>query len=468
MTANRARERSGGRSEVRSAVCTRCGCACDDVDLVLEGERVVEARNACEPGRAWFLEPPREDAAPALIEGREATAEEAVAAAAELLARARRPLVWGLVHAAAEAQRLAVELADRLHGVIDPAAGPNHPAAVTAFQEWGEVNATLGEVARQRSLVVLWRAEPERTHPRLLERWGFEPEASGDGRLIRLGPAAEGWELPRERDLEFLWILRELARERGSATGAPAGQVSGGSPGAGERPEASNSDRSPGSGAAGGRRDLRPLAARLLDRLSEAPHAVLAFDAPSLEPPLQHALRALAATLNGVTRFRLFPLRGAGNRIGAEAVLTWQAGFPVAVDFSAGAPRSNGGELSAARLLERGEVDAALVICASPADYPREPALGRLAEVPLVVLDSSDNPLAGRARVALRSAPYGLASGGTFFRMDGVALSLRPVLHSRYPSEATWLRRILAMLPVGSGAATAAGSSAGRRERGSP
>jgi formylmethanofuran dehydrogenase subunit B len=445
---------AGAPREIRSAVCTRCGCACDDADLTIAGNRVTEARNVCEVGRKWFLTPLSEEPPPARLDGREVSVDEAAAAAVDLLSRARRPLVWGLIHLASEAQGLAAELADRLGAVVDPAAGPNHAAAVTAFQEWGEVNTTLGEVAVQKSLVVLWRAEPERTHPRLLERWGV---VAGDAeRVIRFPARGDGggeWSFPRERDLEFLWTLRELAR--GAASGARPGAVGdpkGSRPETGAGPQGSRREATGGSRsrpeAGDGSKDLRTQAARLLERLAAEPHAVLAYDAAATPPAEQHALRALAATLNGVTRFRLFPLRGGGNRVGAEAVLTWQTGFPTAVDFASGAPRANGGELGAARLLARGEVDAALVVCADPTDIPAEPDLMRLAGVPLVVLDSSGNSLAERARVALRSAPYGLASGGTFFRMDGVALSLRPALTSRYPSEAEWLRRMLDRLPA--------------------
>ena len=426
---------SGDRPEatraVRSAVCTRCGCACDDIDLTVAGGRIVEARNACELGRPWFLRPLEEEAPPALVEGRAATFEEGAAAAAGLLAAARRPLVWGLIHLACEAQRLAVEIAERLRGVIDPAAGPNHAAAVTAFAEWGEVGTTLGEVAAQRGLVVLWLAEPSRTQPRLLRRWGIHSD--DDERLIRIrhGAADESpWSLPPGRELELLWILRELARRRALE-------------GAGE------SFQAPGAA-----QELAPLASRLLERLAAARYAVLAFDAAAADPAQQHALRALAATLNGLTRFRLFPLRDAGNRTGAEAVLTWQTGFPIAVDFASGTPRANGGEFSAARLLARGEVDACLAVCANPAELPSEPAFARLGEVPLVVLDSEPNPLSPAARVALRSAPYGLASGGTFFRSDGISLGLRPALSSRYPTETQWLARILAHLPAPAGASS--------------
>jgi formylmethanofuran dehydrogenase subunit B len=413
-------------------VCPRCGCACDDVEVVVEAGRVVEARGACEPGRRWLLAPRPEDEPAATVDGRAADAEEGVRAAARLLAAARRPLVWGLVRTSCEAVRPAVEIAERLRGVVDPAAGPRHHDAVAAYAEWGEVTTTLGEVALQRGLVVLWLVDPEETHPRLLERLGTARDASRVVR-VRSGADAAGADpggagggsgdvtVPARREVEVLWLLRELARRR-----EPDGK----------------SARGPAPDPAD---PAVALAARLLDRIAAAPYVAWVFDAGA-DAAQQHAVRAAAATLNAVSRVRLVPLRGGGNRVGAEAVLTWQTGFPTAVDFAAGWPRSLGRETGAARLLESGAVDAALVVAADPAQVPDEPVLARLGELPLVVLDSEPNSLDGRARVRLRSAPGGLASGGTIFRMDGVALGLRPAVRSRRPDEETWLRGILGAL----------------------
>ena len=409
-------------------VCPRCGCACDDVEVVVRDGRVVEARGACEAGRRWLLAPRPEDEPAVVVEGRPADVEEGVHAAAALLAGARRPLVWGLIRTSCEAVRPAIEVAERLRGVVDPAAGSRHADAVAAYAEWGEVTTTLGEVGLQRGLVVLWLVDPERTHPRLLERWGT---AADDDRVVRVravsaddgvamradstGERPGGWSVPAGRETEVLWLLRELARRRGP-----------------------NGDR-----VAAGPPD--GLASRLLERIAGSRYVAIVFDAGT-DAAQQHALRAAAATLNAVTRVRLFPLRGGGNRVGAEAVLTWQTGFPTAVDFGAGYPRSLGRETGASRLLATGAVDAALVVGADPADYPDEPSFAGLGGLPMVLVDSEPNSLDARARVRLRSAPSGLASGGTLFRMDGVALGLRPPVSSSYPDEETWLRGILGAL----------------------
>jgi formylmethanofuran dehydrogenase subunit B len=105
---------------VKNATCTFCGCVCDDIELHAEGERIVEAKMACSLGKSWFLNHTAERHYPdALIDGKAATVDEAVEAAAEFLHAADMPLVYGLSNITCEAQREAVSLAELVGGVID-------------------------------------------------------------------------------------------------------------------------------------------------------------------------------------------------------------------------------------------------------------------------------------------------------------------------------------------------------------
>jgi formylmethanofuran dehydrogenase subunit B len=54
-----------------------------------------------------------------LIDGQEATVDDAIEAAAEFLDQAHLPLVYGMSNITCEAQREAVALAERLGGVVD-------------------------------------------------------------------------------------------------------------------------------------------------------------------------------------------------------------------------------------------------------------------------------------------------------------------------------------------------------------
>jgi formylmethanofuran dehydrogenase subunit B len=105
---------------VKNAVCTFCGCVCDDIELHADAERIVETKRACILGEAWFKNHTAERLYPdALIDGKEATVDEAVEAAAEILYGANMPLVYGLSNTTCEAQREAVWLAELVGGVID-------------------------------------------------------------------------------------------------------------------------------------------------------------------------------------------------------------------------------------------------------------------------------------------------------------------------------------------------------------
>lgn len=105
---------------VENATCTFCGCVCDDIELHADGVRITEAKKACSLGKAWFLNHTAEHIYPdALIDGKPATVDAAIEAAAEYLYAANMPLVYGLSNTTCEAQREAVALGELIGGVVD-------------------------------------------------------------------------------------------------------------------------------------------------------------------------------------------------------------------------------------------------------------------------------------------------------------------------------------------------------------
>ncbi len=104
----------------KHATCTFCGCVCDDIELHSDGMRIVETKRACSLGESWFKNHTAERLYPdALVDGREATLDEAIDAAAEYLNAADMPLIYGLSNVTCEATREAVALAELIGGVID-------------------------------------------------------------------------------------------------------------------------------------------------------------------------------------------------------------------------------------------------------------------------------------------------------------------------------------------------------------
>ena len=105
---------------VKNATCTFCGCVCDDIELHADHEKITHTKGACVLGTSWFKNHTAEKLyLEALIDGKEATIDEAVEAAAEFLYNADMPLIYGLSNTTCEAQRESVALAELVAGVID-------------------------------------------------------------------------------------------------------------------------------------------------------------------------------------------------------------------------------------------------------------------------------------------------------------------------------------------------------------
>jgi formylmethanofuran dehydrogenase subunit B len=105
---------------VKNATCTFCGCVCDDIELKADGLRITETKGACILGQSWFKNHTAERHYPdALIDGKPATVNEAVEAAADFLYNANLPLVYGLSNTTCEAQREAVRMAELIGGIVD-------------------------------------------------------------------------------------------------------------------------------------------------------------------------------------------------------------------------------------------------------------------------------------------------------------------------------------------------------------
>jgi formylmethanofuran dehydrogenase subunit B len=105
---------------VKNATCTFCGCVCDDIELHAEGDKIVHSKAACSLGASWFKHHTAERLYPdALIDGKPATVEDAIQAAADHLYNANLPLIYGLSNVTCEAQREAVLVAEMTGGIID-------------------------------------------------------------------------------------------------------------------------------------------------------------------------------------------------------------------------------------------------------------------------------------------------------------------------------------------------------------
>ena len=168
---------------IEHVTCLGCGCACDDIAPLVRQNRIVEARNACPLGRAWFGDGtvPQE----ARVGAHTVSLDAALTHAATILTQARRPLVYLAAELSCETQRAAVGIADRLRAVLDSATS-EIAAAVLAAQRRGRVAATLGELRQRADLVVFWGVDPAERYPRYTSRYAIAPRGlQGGARAAR-------------------------------------------------------------------------------------------------------------------------------------------------------------------------------------------------------------------------------------------------------------------------------------------
>ena len=215
------------RATLGPVTCAGCGLLCDDVSLDLSGE-AVRLLPPCPLGAQWFAERVRRpaDAPLATVDGEPAELEAALARAAELLRRARRPLLYGFEGSTVEDARAAVALADRIGALVMTGSPAGPWPGAPALPLRGASTATLGEIRDRSRVVVIWREDPETSHPRLLERLGFGA-GNGAHRTLVVVDARETpttaratlrlrW--PGTRDLEALVTLHAVQRDRPPAS----------------------------------------------------------------------------------------------------------------------------------------------------------------------------------------------------------------------------------------------------------
>jgi formylmethanofuran dehydrogenase subunit B len=420
--------------QYENVVCAFCGCVCDDITVTVEDDRITQAKNACVLGKAWFLAHGQSHDAPvAKVNGRAASLEEGVEAAAQLLAQARYPMIYGLSSTSCEAQGKAVALAEALGGCIDCCTSVCHGPSGMALQGVGEPTCTLGEVKNRADLVIFWGSNPAESHPRHMARYAvttkgmFIPNGRKDRTVVVVDvrptttyrAADIRLVLKPGKDFEVLWALRALilghkVEEAALAdTGISMEQLT-----------------------------------DLATRMKNARFGVFFVGQGLTQTRGKHmnttAAFLLTRDLNRTTKFALIPMRGHGNVTGVDGVMAWQTGYPFGVNFSRGYPRFNPGEYTVVDVLKREEADAALIVASDPLANLPAVATRRLTQIPLIAIDTHESETTRLAQVAFYTATAGIGAEGTIYRMDNVSLHMGKVLSMPYPSDEEVLSRLLA------------------------
>jgi formylmethanofuran dehydrogenase subunit B len=401
-------------------VCPFCGTLCDDIEIETSNGRIERVKHACKLGVRKFLavndshrlKKPMVRKNGELVE---VSLDEALDKAAEILTNSKRPLLYGWASTSCEADAIGIELAEEIGGVIDSCASVCHGPSELAFQSVGYPTITLGDVKNRADLIVYWGCNPMHAHPRHLSRYTtyprgyFRERGSQDRRVIVIDVrrtdtakiANKFIQVKSGGDYELLSALRVIV----NGSELKADEVSGVS-----------------------REDIEELAKELMS----CQYGVIFFGQGLTMTPgkIMNVDNAISLTkdLNRYTKFSIMMMRGHYNVTGFSEVLTWQSGFPYAVDFSRGYPRYNPGETAANDVLLRKEADAALIIAADPVSHFPQKSIEHFASIPSIAIDPHWTPTTELSDVVIPCANVGIEVEGTAYRMDTVPIRMRKVL----------------------------------------
>jgi formylmethanofuran dehydrogenase subunit B len=453
-------------SVINAVTCPICGCLCDDIEVTVVENEVVKVKNGCAVCEAKYLGYKSEHRIrqPLIRKDDKFVAvpmKEAIHKAAEILANANYPILYGWSSTNCEAQRVGVELAEEVGGVLDNTAVVCHGPSLMGTQEVGIPTSTLGQIRHRADVIIYWGCDPWSAHPRHLERYTsftegrFEDSewksylnkvkaAAGKKKLLsaqRVAPkqqrAAVADSLVFNKPPE---ILQKEGRKlividvRKSMTAEMADYFLKVEPNkdyelmqairAMVKDEELDVDQVAGIPV--------EYLKEVVDALVNCKFGVIFFGMGLTQSAgkfrnIEVAI-SLTRDLNMRTKFLIMPMRGHFNVSGANIVFAWQSGYSFGVDFSLGYPRYNPGETTSMDILLRGESDAALVIASDPgATFPKR-AIQHMVKHPLIVIDPHMNPTAMLGDIVFPSAFVGIEVGGTAYRMDNVPLPLKKVV----------------------------------------
>jgi formylmethanofuran dehydrogenase subunit B len=417
---------------IKDVVCPFCGCLCDDLDVEVEGDRIVRIDNACTLGSKTMMgdhrlrNPIRRNGE----RWEDTTYDAAIEEAAQILLDADRPVLYGWSSTHGEAQSLGVHLAELIGGVIDSTTSVCHGPSILAIQEVGHPGCTLGQVKNRADLIIYWASNPIDAHPRHMSRYTtyatgfFVKDAQRDRRVIVVDTrrtqtadvADEFVKIKPGGDYAVLSALRAIVRGRGDVVPSEVAGVT------------------------------REQLVRVADMCKAAKFGAIFFGlgltmTAGKNKNVRNAIE-LTDELNRHTKFIISPMRGHWNVYGSNEVFTWMTGYPFAIDFARGIAFYNPGETTVIDILSRGECDACLIVASDPAAHFPRSCVQHLAKIPVIQIDPHPNATTHLCRLQIPGSVAGIDAEGTAYRMDGVPIRMKSIITTGIPNDTEILQKL--------------------------
>jgi len=397
--------------------CTGCALLCDDIEAIVEDNRIKETRNACRRGAARMkgcinrLQPS--------VSQKPADIESSIGKAAEILRNAKSPMLFGWNNSTCEAQTKGIQLAKKINAIIDDTSSYCQGLLIERILQKKFRTCSLEDIRNKADVLIYWGSDAQDSQPRHLSRFSYFPRGESrqrgyeedrvaiaiDVRESNTAKICKGhfYRIPLKGDREFILALME----------ALSGKV-----------------------PAYDTKNMLELASLL----KKAEFGAI-FVGIGLTYSIKDDLDILISLANMLPNFNIMPMVGHYNMRGFNETLFMETGFVNKVKFDEKAVHDN--KYSIVEALKNKTTDAIIVVGSDPMSSLPRTVLHHLASIPVVCIDPCITMTSKIASVTIPSAASGVESGGTAVRMDGKVIVLSKIIENDYMTDEEILGRLM-------------------------
>ncbi len=427
--------------------CSGCSLLCDDIIVQSDGLFISEVIGACLKGKERFdLVSAKNRIISPLIrkdgELKEASWDEAIKKAIEIIKNSSIPLLYGFSNVSCEAQDAGIKLAQKIDGFIDSNASICQGKIFNKAKSLGINLTTITEIINKGDLIILWGANPAETVPRLLNkvlfsRGKFRMTGREIKTLVIVDPIkTASFRVMGVRDLPLIIepnkdidLIRMLKEECCTANSIPSQGVAG-------------IDKN----------DLK----RLLLHLTGAENGVIILGQGVIQPhPDYDLVEELLELLQMINkrqekgRISLLIMGGHFNMAGFDHVALSAYGVSGHLEFKHNQMVKT--EDTLVSKIEKEDFDSSIIVGTDPISHLPHSLSSKIAKKPLILIDNHSTATSHIADVVLPTAITGIESGGLAYRLDQVPIELNKLLNppNNLPSDEELLNQLHGLLNKG-------------------
>jgi formylmethanofuran dehydrogenase subunit B len=400
--------------------CPGCALLCDDIEVIVENNKIKETHNTCRRGAAR-MKGCMNRLAPS-IDQKPADIDASIKKAAGLLRDARSPMLFGWSNSTCEAQMKGIQFAKKMGAMLDDTSSFCQGILIEKVLQKKFRTCSLEDVREKADVLVYWGSDAQDSEPRHLSRFSYFPRGQMrqrgyeedrlavaiDVRESNTAKICKGhfYRIPPKGDREFILALMD----------ALSGKVPSYEP-----------------------KKMLELASIL----KKAEFGVI-FVGIGLTYSIKNDIDILVTLADRLPNFNIMPMVGHYNMRGFNEALFRETGFVNRVKFDGVANQNN--KYSIVEALRAKSIDALLVVGSDPLSSLPRSLLAHLASIPVICIDPCVTMTSKIAAVTIPCAASGIEAAGTAVRMDGKVIELSKVLESDHLSDEQILAKLMEAL----------------------